>query len=388
MNAFNVTPRRAFSLSNGLTGVGGKPFTDYGLFGANDNGFLFNFSKTDRLLQDIAGTTAVAVDTDPIALPLDGHSWGGKTLPQFAAGQPNIAPAFVPAGTGWSVTNSDATHKVIFGSGSAQFQVSSSSPLTILGATVLTSGKTYQLSGQITAAAGGQIKFDVVGASITLPATTGPFSYIFTANSSVLGFYRSGAGVTDITLGNLTLKEIPGNHGLQATASARPFWKTPNFARLDGVDDNWLTTLNPGGDMTLAVKMKAANVGANRVAIGSASAAANSNLDLGISSGGVLRGSGGGTQLTSTAGISGVVCVGVLVVSGGSALTLYLNGAPAATGNTVGAVNTTVPLRIGAYNSNGTAIVPISADIYNVLAINRALTPAEVINLTNSWGTT
>src|SRR5437868_2108364 len=64
-------------------------FTDYSLFGPSDDGFLFNFSKTDRLFQDVAGTIPVAVDADPIALALDGHSWGGKTLAQVRDANPH-----------------------------------------------------------------------------------------------------------------------------------------------------------------------------------------------------------------------------------------------------------------------------------------------------------
>ena len=60
-------------------------------------------------------------------------------------------------------------------------------------------------------------------------------------------------------------------------------------------------------------------------------------------------------------------------------------GASVFSGAKSGVIGTASPLRTGATNDGGSPANFWNGDIYNALAINRALTPAEVLNLSNYW---
>jgi hypothetical protein len=165
------------------------------------------------MFQDSAGTTPVTAVEQPVGLLLD-KSQG------LIPGN-NVAPAFVSAGTGWTVTNTDATHYATFSDGSVRFYVSSSTPITVL-STSLTANKYYLLTFTTTQWVSGQLKFDVPGTSITIPAGVGTYQVKFYSVSGSFGLYRSGAGVTDITFSSILLQEVLGNHATQATGASRP----------------------------------------------------------------------------------------------------------------------------------------------------------------------
>jgi hypothetical protein len=84
---------------------------------------------------------------------------------------------------------------------------------------------------------------------------------------------------------------------------------------------------------------------------------------------------------------AGLVTTGVLTFDGANVV-LYRNGVSVYSGAQSGVPDTTTPLALGGLNNNGTVGFFAPADMFNALAINRALTPAEIVNLTNSWGTT
>ena len=55
------------------------------------NGFLYDFSRADTLFQEATGQTPAGIDQN-VGLALDISKWGGKTLAQVLAGQPELAP--------------------------------------------------------------------------------------------------------------------------------------------------------------------------------------------------------------------------------------------------------------------------------------------------------
>jgi hypothetical protein len=191
----------------------GVSFSPASLFAAGEPGVWYDPSDFSTMFQDSAGITPETAVEQPVGLLLD-KSQG------LIPGN-NVAPAFVSAGTGWTVTNTDATHYATFSDGSARFYVSSSTPITAL-STSLTANKYYLLTFTTTQWVSGQLKFDVPGTSITIPAGVGTYQVKFYSASGSFGLYRSGAGVTDITFSSILLQEVPGNHATQATSASRP----------------------------------------------------------------------------------------------------------------------------------------------------------------------
>jgi hypothetical protein len=169
----------------------------------------------------------------------------------------------------------------------------------------------------------------------------------------------------------------------QATTSARPFWKTPNFARFDGADDNLPTTFAPTAAATLAFKGKITNT--LSVIIGTGSA--GQFFYVGPNASGNLA-AGAGTTASwghaSTQPIQNVKGVGV-VTCDGSTVKLFWNGVQCYSGTLSGTINTAFAIIVGAFNNAGAPQVFAAGDLYNALAINRALTPAEALNLSNNW---
>ena len=69
----------------------------------------------------------------------------------------------------------------------------------------------------------------------------------------------------------------------------------------------------------------------------------------------------------------------------GTTVKLYLDGAEVYSEPQVGAVSGAIPAMLGALNANGTASAFWDGRISNALAVDRALTPTEITNLTNEW---
>ncbi|PAQ00909.1 LamG domain-containing protein [Mesorhizobium mediterraneum] len=178
-----------------------------------------------------------------------------------------------------------------------------------------------------------------------------------------------------------------GRVTLQATADSRPAWKVPNFLRLDGVADNLLTTHVPAAAGSLACKARVTSASKGLICSRTASTTA---AELITNSSGFIGGSvGTATSTTINGGVDVRGVLGVAVLTWDAAFSvLYWNGVAVNTTARAGSVNTTIPFRIGARNDNGTAALFADADIYHALAINRAITPNEVLYLTNGWGTT
>lgn len=80
------------------------------LFSNGEEGFLYDFSKIDRMFQESTGATAVSADGQTVRLALEGSQWAGKNLDQVLAGQAELvvngdmsagtSPWTIPAGNG------------------------------------------------------------------------------------------------------------------------------------------------------------------------------------------------------------------------------------------------------------------------------------------------
>lgn len=196
---------------------------------------LFDLLDTTSLYQDSAGTTPVTGASDPVGLVLDKSQTGGKTAAQFIADQPELVTNgdFSDGLTGWSDhSNLGGVTSVIDGALHVQYDTDIA---RIKQDDVFEEGKWYVLT------------FDCSGATCSLyqggsisigPCSLGPNIFIFKAEefASELSIRNFTSGTTAV-VDNISVKEVPGNHLLNATASQRSLYQADGSLLFDGVDD-------------------------------------------------------------------------------------------------------------------------------------------------------
>lgn len=376
-------------LSLSMQGRGGKAWRDYDLF-ETGSGFLYDFSRADALFQEATGITPAGVDQN-VGLALDVSKWGGKTLAQVLAGQPELVVNgnFDVDISGWTNIGSSTA---IWSSGVMQITANAGfiggryQDVTISsGARVEISARCRRLSGTSPL----NLAAYVGGAFTTLigirQVTEGDFITetlrVSHGGTSIRVYFQAVNGNGVFEVDNVSVKEIPGNHASQATSGARPVLKAGGLTRYDGSDDGLLTTLNPTAAMTFMVKGNLPS--SNSRYFGGVNGAGTSRLYLGTNSGVLAALVGSGTALLGTAALSESGVFGVM--NDGTTASLIQNGAIVASQAQAGAPTTAFPIALGFVNNSGTPSGWGNSDIYKALAINRTLTPAEVLKLTNAW---
>jgi hypothetical protein len=261
---------QGFGLGLGLSqrGRGGR-YSPSILFANGEQGGWYDPSDLTTLFQDAAGTTPVTADGQPVGLALDKSKWGGKTLAQVIAGQPElISNGELTANTnGWTAVNSPI---VTTGVNGATIQNNGSTYGFMYQGITTVVGRRYQISVDIDFTGPGFARVDWAGG---VPAGVGGNPINVNADGHYSGGFTATTTTTYICVGNrndnnavnafknVSVKEIPGNHATQATVAKRRAYKT------DGTL-SWL--LDDGSDDALPVTFP--NLGANcTVAYASAS---------------------------------------------------------------------------------------------------------------------
>jgi len=390
-------------------GVGGDPVL--AAFADGTDGFYFDFSKTDRLFQNLTGS-AVASAGDNIYLGLEGHSWGGRTLASELTALTNIitngdnesalftsAYGAVGAISGTVAQSADFAYG---GTKSAKFLCNTASSVAhYITAGLVPANTAIYIRGKVYVPTGSLATFKAVDINdgSWIPSITAAkdqwVSFVATraakATAWNLAFGNNDSesiNTKAFYIDELEIYAVPGNHGLQATTSFQPKWQTGGLARFDGWDDVLNTPVTPSNTaMTLMAKVKLNSFIANRIAIGS-NVALTSRCFLGAGTDGTIV-AGVGTDSVSTikgsVNRNGTVCVIGLVV--GAGVTLYEQGVATYSGDKNGSMNTTQGLSVGANNMDGTNGLFFGDDIYFALAIKKALTAAQIAAITNKWGT-
>ena len=372
------------SLGIGLSlSMQGKAWRDYDLF-ETGSGFLYDFSRADTLFQEATGITPAAVDQN-VGLALDISKWGGKTLAQVLAGQPELvtngtfdSDTAWTKGTGWSISGGKAS---IDGSnGAASYLAAIASPTYVV-------GRTYRLSFDYSLSSG-RFRFNPAGGttSASVGVGSGTFStYVTALSASGLSIQAIDAG----TIGwvdNVSVKEIPGKHASQATSGARPVLKAGGLTRYDGSDDNLLTTLVPSAAMTLAFDyVVPATLSGVQFIMGAGAGA--TRLYAGFNTSGQMIGLVGAQDSSVIKGATdfrGQRVRGFLIADG-TTVQLIAGSATEYSAAQNGSNVSVYPMRVGAGNNVGSATGFSNGDLFRALAINRALTPAEVLKLSNYW---
>lgn len=193
-----------------------------GLWRNGEQGAWYDPSDLSTMFQDPAGTT-------PVYMPGQGQPdpWIGLLLDKrlgLVRGPERLTNGDFSAGSAaWAVANNDATHTATFASGALQFKVDSLTPaLTLSQLSMMTPGKWYEVTLVVTAWASGTIKTDAFAqASAVLASGPGTFTTRLLAASSVFSFTR-GTPKVDLTIDSISIRELPGNHRWQGTATSRP----------------------------------------------------------------------------------------------------------------------------------------------------------------------
>lgn len=377
------------------------------LFGHGENGFLFgNFGELDELFTTSVGPTNVAANDDPVGLALDDHGWGSQTLAQIVAAQTqrttNPGPEFVTAtditatGVSLAVVSGDIEATALDGTADrAEWTVSG-----------LTIGRTYK--------AVVRAKRGVVGGASqvlgswtwgTIPltniSTTEFVDYTFyvvaTATSGVTRVYAANAGATgdSVIVDSVSVKEVPGNHALQATAANRPLWKAnagKPYLAFDGTNDGLIPPFKPmasGSGLTMAAAFNNTSGAVVSTMMGSGSGSGRAGLQLQTDGSIIVA---WGTQVGRNGGVVDIRNQNhVLVVTGeASSRDVWLDGTDitasfnAASGTPSGITGS---LAIGArQGSDGGALdFPMAGNIPAALALNHRVTPAEIARITSDF---
>lgn len=238
-----------------------KPYFDpAALFSNGEDGAFLDPSNLDTLFQDEFVTPA-ADPGDVVGWCLDAKDWGGKSFAQMAQDQPEILlnGDFSEGLDNWdnlasgsgTVTLDGGTVELV-GTDSANRGRVRQTFETVAGAVyLLTIDVAEVVSGGATIGSGpGTSSSATLAAKI---AEEGINQMLFVASSTLsnaMAFTNAGGG--NIKIRSFSVKEIPGNHAVQATLASRPILQQGDgnwYLQDDGVNDSLNVSL-PADDYT------------------------------------------------------------------------------------------------------------------------------------------
>ena len=362
------------------------------LFANGEVGVFYDCSDFSTMFQDSAGTTPVTAVEQPVGLMLD-KSKGLVLGPELVTNG-----TFDTDTSGWS-----ADDALLAASGGAITITNTNTyghAYQIISTEV---GKTYRVNYTVVAQTSLVSRFYILTpALITIYAsatlTPGSYSVVFTAvgTTTRIGLYTNTVVVAETTTwDNISVKELPGNHAVQATSTKRPVLKQDGngkyYLLFDGVDDALATgsidftstdkmTVFAGvrklSDAAIGIVAEVGNLSTQ--ILGSVSLVAPISVapNYNLTSRGSLTPSGA-TGSGFAAPITNVV-TGISDISGDTA-TLRINGVQSAasaadqgTGN-YGAY----PLYIG---SRGGTSLPFNGQIYSLIVRGAQSTTAQIVS--------
>jgi len=208
------------------------------LFTAGVVGVWYDPSDLSTLFQDSAGTTPVTSAAQPVGLMLD-KSQGLVPGPQSLANND-----FTNGTTGY--TFSAPLTFTVNGSNQAVINRNSAGINVFPAQTALTAGKWYFVEVDVIALSNNvSVYFGAVSADTEfITSSTGIRSGYVRATGTALSFGPTGAAVATCTIASISVRLLPGNHAVQATAAKRPTYQTSaglHWLAFDGTDDSMAT---------------------------------------------------------------------------------------------------------------------------------------------------
>lgn len=349
----------------------------------------FDFSKTDRHWQETAGYTIADDAGENIGFASDSALWGDASYVAMLAAQPELITngtfdSDVSGWTGVTATLAFASAKMRVTATAAFGRANQTFPTTV--------GRTYRMAGTSTYVSGANQSYIAKnddGAALAAVTSAGGTTaaadakaLLFPATSATtygsLGVTVSGA-VADFD--DISVKKVPGNHGVQSTSSLQGKRQAGGVCRYDGIDDNHLTNFfAQNGAMTLLYSGTIdATIAATQMFLGASGSAANRCWLAVTTSGFIAAGVGSETTSTivGTTDVRGKTIVAALTFDG-STVKLFLRVDGAATEEYSAAQastpTTSVPFRIGSYNNNGTAAGFAKVDAKRIAAARKSMT--------------
>lgn len=329
---------------------------------AQSAGFWYDFTRSDTMFQEDVGPTPADEPNEVIGMALSQRLWLGKTRDAFLAGQPEKITNgdFASAtgwtlGAGWTISGGKATLDGSYAPGSSRDMTQAAG---------LTVGRVYRVTmdvtnpgnistGTITILAAGQTVGTAFAAATSSQSITGYF--VANSTSAVISYTRSTTLTGNLSIDNLSIKEVSQVSATQTTSSYKPKFQLVG-ATGDATDDALPTNYAAGSGENF-VMLPGVSVPATiptvRALVGAADGASNGAF-LSISAQGWPRVTLGSTLLVAnTLDLrGGVHDIGFWTDSG--TLYLYVDGVVAASGAWAGTIPTTT-WNLFSLNNNGTA---------------------------------
>ena len=209
--------KRSYLASAVAKTLSGTEFAGRSLFLDGTQGVWYDPSDITTLYRDAAGTTPVTGVEQPVGLMLDkskGLVLGSElvTNGDFSNGSTGWT-----VGTGWTVTGGEA----VLSSTNVNQQISQSYSFV--------SGKFYEVTFTLKTVPtnNGRIavtdNVSILYSSPVNQSGTFTFRFLATAGSNLIGFRNTNATVTQTSIDNISVRELPGNHAFNASGNSANF---------------------------------------------------------------------------------------------------------------------------------------------------------------------
>lgn len=191
-----------------------SPFTPSRLFRSEDGGAWIDQSDWSSIYQESTGVTAGAVSS-PLGRILDKRYGLARNATVWSDSTATKQAGWTLDGT--TLTTDGTVSSVILD--------------------CLTLGKTYEVTATV---AGGTLAFYLgSGTSLAMTSSVGRWIGVCSGDTNVYIQNQSGSAKT---IANVSVREIPGSHAVQATADSRPALAAGGKVDYDGVDDSLVIT--------------------------------------------------------------------------------------------------------------------------------------------------
>lgn len=353
-------------------------FNPLSLFASGEQGTWYDPSDLSTMYQDSVGTIPVTAVDQPVGLLLDKSKALALGSELVTNGGFSSDTAWTK-GTGWTISGGKAVATAV-----SAFVAIDQSVSTV-------SGKQYWVTCDTTVTAGGAALYLGAagdGAVEIVMTATGSYRKLITATATATLIIRArGPGFTG-TIDNVSVKELPGNHAIQATSASRPMLRATDRLDFDGTDDK-VTAAASGGGTTGFMFVAGINldtIGANQTIW--SDTGTNTGYRVRINSSNQLELSAGNgsayTTVTTTETVSAATNYVIAVWHDGTNLNakLGLGGTVAQVAfatATAGSASFTVGMDNGAVSSQ------LNGKVYNALYVKNFAGSVAVVNSTITY---
>lgn len=211
------------------------------LFALSQPGIWLDGSDNSVMWQDAAGTTPVTALGQSVGLVLDKRLWGGKTLAQVLAEQPELRGdgAIGLAGTATAATYDTGTGEAVASRGS---NANNQSYVQWSGLTV---NGSYAVDVESTGATDMLVRNGSHTSGATTPVAAGQRQTVLATAATGLITLCARNNTTTANFTVHSIKHVPGNHASQSTSASRPVWQEDDLGArgllFDGVNDFLVT---------------------------------------------------------------------------------------------------------------------------------------------------